>query len=89
MRIVAWNCCREPISKKVAALEALQPDVAVLSEAPEPEEESGRLLWFPSNASRLGIQVSAYGEHKLWRLKTADLPNCVVPVRVSGPVIIS
>jgi hypothetical protein len=36
MRIVAWNCCRGPIAKKVSALEALQPDLAVLSEAVEP-----------------------------------------------------
>jgi exodeoxyribonuclease III len=86
MRIVAWNCCRCPIAKKLGALEALQPDVAVLSEAVEPIAESDQLLWFPSNASRLGIQVRAFGRHKLKRLKSADLPNCVVPVRVSGDV---
>lgn len=84
MRIVAWNCCRGPIARKLAALEALQPDVAVLSEALEPAAESDQLLWFPS-ASRLGIQVRAFGPNKLERLKTADLPNCVVPVRVSTP----
>lgn len=39
MRIVAWNCCRGPIPKRVLALEALHPDVAVLSEALEPTEE--------------------------------------------------
>jgi hypothetical protein len=60
--------------------------VAVLSEALAPSEESDQLLWFPSNASRLGIQVRSFGRHKLKRLKSADLPNCVVPVRVSGPV---
>ena len=86
MRIVAWNCCRGPIAKKLAALEGLRPDVAVLCEALEPSEESDQLLWFPSNASRLGIQVRSFGKHKLRRLKTADLPNCVAPVRVNGPV---
>ena len=86
MRIVAWNCCRGPIAKKVSALEALHPDVAVLSEALAPTEESDQLLWFPSNASRLGVRVMSFGQSKLRRLKTADLPNCVVPVRVSGPV---
>ena len=86
MRIVAWNCCRGPIAKKVAALEALEPDVVVLSEAVAPAEESDQLLWFPSNASRLGVRVMSFGRSKLKRLKTADLPNCVVPVRVSGPV---
>ncbi|MBI5721272.1 MAG: hypothetical protein HZC37_26680 [Burkholderiales bacterium] len=90
MRIVAWNCCRGPMAKKLAALESLQPDVAVLSEALEPERESPRALWFPSNASRLGIQVLAFGpDTRLKRLRRVggdDLPNCVVPVRVTGPV---
>jgi exodeoxyribonuclease III len=85
MRVVAWNCCRGPMARKVSALESLQPDVAVLSEALEPIEESAQLLWFPSNASRLGIQVRSFGQNKLKRLPSADLPNCVVPVRVSGP----
>lgn len=86
MRIVAWNCCRGPIPKKIAALEALQPDVAVIAEALAPDKESDQLLWFPSNASRLGIQVRAFGTHTLRRLKRAELPNCVVPVRVNGAV---
>ncbi|NRF70286.1 hypothetical protein HLB44_25075 [Aquincola sp. S2] len=86
MRIVAWNCCRGPIPRKMSALEALQPDIAVIAEALAPSAESDQLLWFPSNASRLGIQVRSFGPHRLKRLKVADLPNCVVPVRVSGPV---
>ncbi len=86
MRIVAWNCCRGPISKKIAALETLSPDVAVLPEATRPAEESQQVLWFPSDASSLGIQVRANGSYRLRRLKTADLPNCVVPIRVSGPI---
>lgn len=74
------------MATKVSALETLQPDIAVISEALEPEQESNHLLWFPSNASRLGIQVRSFGAYKLKRLKAAVLPNCVVPVRVSGPV---
>jgi len=85
MRIVAWNCCRGPMAKKLASLDALRPDVAVLAEATEPERESPAVLWFPSNASRLGIQVRAFGGYSLRRLKRAELPNCIVPVRVSGP----
>jgi len=84
MRIVAWNCCRGPFEKKLAALGTLSPDVAVISEALQPTQESSQVLWFPSNASRLGIQVRAYGKFRLRRLPAADLPNCVVPVRVTG-----
>jgi len=82
---VDWNCCRGPMDRKLSALDTLRPDVAVICEATAPERESSQLLWFPS-ASRLGIQVRAFGEHRLRRIKRADLPNCVVPVRVGGPV---
>lgn len=86
MRIVAWNCFRGPLEKKVAALETLSPDVAVLAESIQPPKESKQVLWFPSNASKLGIQVRSSGDFQLKRLKTADLPNCVVPVHVRGPI---
>ncbi|HET7524328.1 MAG TPA: hypothetical protein VFK10_00145, partial [Burkholderiaceae bacterium] len=72
------------MARKLAALEALEPDVAVISEAVAPESESARILWFPSSASRLGIQVRSFGRHTLRRLPAAELPNCVVPVRVGG-----
>ncbi len=85
MRIVTWNCCRGPFEKKLAALESLAPDIAVLTEATRPSEETDQVLWFPSGASSLGIQVRASGEYKIERIAAADLPNCVVPVRVIGP----
>ena len=85
MRIVTWNCCRGPLEKKLAALKTLTPDVAVLSEAPRPLEETDQVLWFPSGVSSLGIQVRSSGEYKIKRLPTADSPNCVVPIRVVGP----
>ena len=72
MRIVAWNCCRGPMAKKVAALETLRPDVAVLAEAAAPSAESDQLLWFPSNASRLGIQVRSFGASRIKRLRAAQ-----------------
>ena len=75
------------MAKKLAALDALQPDIAVLAETLAPESESPQLRWFPSNASRLGIQVRSFGSYSLKRVKAvADLPNCVVPLRVDGPV---
>jgi exonuclease III len=86
MRIVTWNCCRGPLDKKLAALEELLPDIAVLSEATRPAEETEQVLWFPADASSFGIQVRARGEYKIKRLPAADLPNCVVPVHVEGPL---
>jgi len=72
------------MATKLAALETLKPDVAVICEALDPGAETHRDLWYPS-ASRLGIQVRAFGAHKVRRLPQAELPNCVVPVRVTGP----
>ena len=86
MRIVTWNCCRGPFDKKMAALESLQPDIAIIPEAMAPEAQTDRLRWFPSNASRLGIQVRAFNGYRLTRVRkaAAELPNCVSPVRVTG-----
>ena len=85
MRIVAWNCCRGPLQRKLEALATLAPDVAVLSEAPPPAEASSSVAWFPSGASKLGVQVRAFGPYQLQALPRADLPNCVNPIRVVGP----
>jgi len=86
MRIVTWNCCRGPFDKKLAALEQLQPDLAVIAEALAPPEQTDQVRWFPSNASRLGIQVRAFNGLRLARVRkaAADLPNCVAPLRVTG-----
>jgi len=86
MRIVTWNCCRGPFDRKLAALEQLQPDIAVIAEAVDPGEQTDHVRWFPSNASRLGIQVRAFNGYRLPRIRkaAAGLPNCVAPVRVSG-----
>jgi hypothetical protein len=86
MRIVSWNCARGPLEKKLLALDSLSPDLVVLSESPPPKEETANVLWFPSGVSRLGVQVITYGPYSLGRLPAADLPSCVNPVRVDGPV---
>ena len=85
MRIVTWNCCRGPLEKKLAALSSLSPDLAIIAESSKPVGESSQNLWFPSGVSKLGIHVKAWGLYQLERLPIADLPNCVVPVRVTGP----
>ena len=85
MRIVAWNCCRGPLAKKLDALESLAPDIAILSESPPAPTESDQVLWIPSEVSSLGVQVRAKGEFHLRFLPRAQLPNCVTPVQVLGP----
>lgn len=89
MRIVSWNCARGPLNRKLSALHVLNPDIAVVCEAPAPPDPSGgRVLWFPTEEgqSKLGIQVRAYGDYRLERLpRAAGLPACVNPVKVTGP----
>lgn len=85
MRIVTWNCCRGPFDKKMAALESLRPDIAIIAETMAPEVQTDQLRWFPSNLSRLGMQVRAFNGYRLARVRKASaaLPNCVSPVRVT------
>ena len=88
MRIVSWNCARGPLGPKLAALHTLNPDVAVVCEAPLPPDVGDQVLWFPTEEgqSKLGIQVRAYGGYQVERLpRAAGLPACVNPVRVTGP----
>lgn len=84
MRIVTWNCARGPLAVKLDALHRLNPDVVVLCEAPAPANESSTVAWFPAGASKLGVQVRAYGDYVVERLQCPELPHCVNPVRING-----
>ena len=85
MRLITWNCARGPLEKKLAALESLKPDIAVLCEAPSPAEVGSHVAWFPADPPGLGVQVRAYGDYTVEALAAGHLPNCVNAVRVSGP----
>ena len=88
MGLGTWNRARGPLARKLTALDELQPDVAILCEAPTPPDASDDVLWFPTGEGRsnLGIQVRAYGEYRLRaHARVPNLPTCVNPVRVIGP----
>ena len=85
MRLVTWNCCRGPFARKVAALDSLHADVAVIQECPRPSEESDQCLWFGENP-RQGIAVFSWGGYRLRRLPIAiDVPNFTIPIEITGP----
>ena len=85
MRLITWNCCRGPFSKKVPLLEQFSPDVAVVQECARPEEESTQRLWFGSKPKQ-GIAVLSSNGYALQRLPEADdAPPYVIPVQVTGP----
>lgn len=85
MRLVAWNCCRGPLAKKLAALEPLAADIAVVPECPELPASRGSTYWVGANA-RGGLGVIAKPP---WRIAAAtrrrDLPRWIHPLKVSGP----
>lgn len=85
LRLVTWNCCCGPFSKKVPLLDLLMPDIAVIQECPRPEATSGQRLWFGDNPNK-GLLVQAYGDYRLRELpKAPDVPKFVIPVAVNGP----
>lgn len=85
MILVTWNCCRGPYLKKVALLDALNAQVAVLQECARPPEESDQCLWFGDNP-RQGIAVVAKPPYSLARLPTRRaVPKFIIPVAVNGP----
>jgi hypothetical protein len=85
MILLTWNCCRGPYLKKVALLDVLNADIAVLQECPRPPIESERCLWFGDNP-RQGIAIVAKAPYSLRRLPTRRaVPKFVIPVAVSGP----
>jgi len=44
LRLVTWNCCCGPFSKKVPLLDLLMPDIAVIQECPRPATTSDQRL---------------------------------------------
>src|SRR5512147_2277805 len=85
VRLVAWNCCMGPLERKLTALGALAPDIAVLPECPHLPRLPGSTFWTGANPHK-GLGVIA---RPPWRITRAtrrrDLPRYIRPLRVSGP----
>src|SRR5581483_6138092 len=93
VRLVAWNCAMA-LHRKFAALLALKPDVAVISECAEPARLARRMdlgclsgdpVWVGDNCHK-GLAVFAFGEHRA-RLAPIHHPGFrfLAPVRIEGP----
>ena len=82
MRIVTWNCRRGPLATKRAALDALEPDVVVLTEASPPTAAEPDVLWF--GEGKYGVAFMARAPYRVERLDVRPVP-CVYPVSVVGP----
>jgi endonuclease/exonuclease/phosphatase family metal-dependent hydrolase len=84
LRIATWNCARGPLAKKRAALERLDPDIVVLSEAPRPRDEEQDVLWFGDGP--LGVAMYARAPWSVHKLRRSRIVPCVYPVGVDGPI---
>src|SRR5215470_6057468 len=94
MRLVAWNC-NMALERKAAALLALRPDIAVVSECARPERFlprtelpglSAEPIWIGQNPHK-GLAVLAFNGYRLQLAAPFHHTlRHVAPVHVSGPV---
>jgi exodeoxyribonuclease-3 len=92
VRIVSWNC-GSGFHRKIAALTALNPDVAVVQECSDrdtltrkaPDFMPTDALWTGHNRHR-GLGVFSFGPYRLARHATEDTSiTYALPVQVAGP----
>lgn len=92
MRLVAWNC-RSGFHRKLEALHALAPDVAIIAECcsleilarKAPGLAPTSALWIGNNPNK-GLGVFSFNAHRLVQDDAYD-PSITyaLPVRVTGP----
>jgi exodeoxyribonuclease-3 len=79
LRLVTWNCCRGPFEAKAEALAPLNPDIAILQEAPRPKgKDTPQRLWF-GGPRGVGIAVLAFNGYTVARASRS--PSDTDPVR--------
>jgi exodeoxyribonuclease-3 len=92
LRIVSWNC-GSGFHRKVGALSALAPDVAVIQECADldtlarksPEFVPSDTLWIGDNPNR-GLAVFSFGQYRLARANAEAVAiTYALPARVIGP----
>src|ERR1019366_4973648 len=85
MRLATWNCNKGPYAKKVARLELLNADIAVIQECPRPQVESDHCRAF-GDKPKQGITVLARAPFRRRPLPVLDeVPKLVMPIAVTGP----
>ena len=84
MRITTWNCARGPFAIKRTALDHLESDIVVLTEAPRPKAGDSDVHWFGKGS--LGIAMYAARPFTIHRTHDRKSTADVYPVAVRGPV---
>ncbi len=86
MRIVVWNVARGA-GKKLNALRALGPDVAIVPECGQtlPLEDGESMAWCGTDRN-IGLAVLGFGDTRVTQDRTEPPPHqWVMPVSVDGP----
>src|SRR5262245_22011830 len=95
MRLVAWNC-NMALHRKLAALLALKPDIAVLPECAAPERLAERQgasmlgcepVWIGANRDK-GLAVFAFNDYRARLAEDLYRQSLrfIAPVRIEGPI---
>ena len=94
MRVVVWNCAMKLRGAKLKALEALEPDIAIVPECESPHRLWGKqpllapipMEWIGDNEEK-GLAVLAFNGYRVRRHADYD-PSLrwMLPVEVRGPV---
>jgi hypothetical protein len=75
--------CARSSREKTSALDALDPDIVVLTEAPVPGPDMPDVLWFGER--RLGVAIYAKPPFRVMRTRQVRPIPCVYPAKVTGP----
>ena len=87
MRLVSWNCCKGPLSRKLAVLDALGVDVAIVSECPQTDGLAGWSHAWCGLSPNQGLAILAREPYSLVPLPPApDAAPFALPVKVLGPL---
>jgi exodeoxyribonuclease III len=85
MRILTWNCCHGDFTKRVAHIEHLKPDVAIIQESSRPKTKSPNVQWAKVSKHH-GIAVRVADGFSITRLESdKPLHRCVHGYHNSGP----
>jgi endonuclease/exonuclease/phosphatase family metal-dependent hydrolase len=85
IRLVTWNCCRGGYAPKLARLDALRPDVAVIQECAQPPERGASTAWFGTNP-RQGIAILSREPFHLAPEPARAGTGSIFAAQVHGPV---
>src|SRR5689334_7906780 len=91
MKLIAWNC-NMAFRKKAQYIQALNPDIAVISECENPEKLKfpdgiklpSDILWYGANPNK-GIGIFSFGDYRFQLLECHNPTfKNILPIAVTG-----